>query len=98
MYLTDNWRAFRTWGVSGISPWEHEMFWKLRDGVIGGPKELTVDWDKLQQPGFSADYLGEQYETKDLAYERADWIPTLAAKGADAQQHAAADLHRRQAE
>ena len=32
-YLTDNWRAFRTWGVSAISPWEHEHFWKLRDGV-----------------------------------------------------------------
>ena len=32
-YLTDNWRAFRTWGVSAISPWEHEHFWKLRAGV-----------------------------------------------------------------
>ena len=31
-YLTDNWRAFRTWGVSAISPWEYDFFWKLRDG------------------------------------------------------------------
>ncbi len=23
MYYTDNWRAFRTWGVSANSPWEH---------------------------------------------------------------------------
>ena len=32
-YLTDNWRAFRTWGVSANSPWEYGDFWKLRDGV-----------------------------------------------------------------
>ncbi|HEY3789714.1 MAG TPA: hypothetical protein VGL71_12710, partial [Urbifossiella sp.] len=25
MYLTDNWRAFRTWGVSAISAWQHEF-------------------------------------------------------------------------
>ena len=31
-YTTDNWRAFRTWGLSGNSPWEHDRFWKLRDG------------------------------------------------------------------
>ncbi|HKI71056.1 MAG TPA: glycoside hydrolase family 2 TIM barrel-domain containing protein, partial [Verrucomicrobiae bacterium] len=30
LYLADNWRAYRTWGVSGISPWEYEHFWKLR--------------------------------------------------------------------
>ena len=24
-YLTSNWRAFRTWGVSAISPWELAM-------------------------------------------------------------------------
>ena len=28
MYLTDNWRAFRTWGVSAISAWQHDFFWK----------------------------------------------------------------------
>ena len=31
-YTTDNWRAFRTWGLSANSPWEHDRFWKLRDG------------------------------------------------------------------
>ena len=33
MYIDDNWRADRTWGVSGISPWEHGHFWSLRPGV-----------------------------------------------------------------
>ncbi|NUQ63106.1 MAG: hypothetical protein HUU20_11570 [Pirellulales bacterium] len=76
MYLQQNWRAFRTWGVSAISPWEHHFFWTLRDGVDKGRKELKTDWENLQRPGFSPDYLGEQYERMDLAFERSDWIPT----------------------
>jgi beta-galactosidase/beta-glucuronidase len=79
-YLTDNWRAFRTWGVSAISSWQHEHYWKLRDGVDRRRKNLAVDWDKLQRPGYSPDYLDDQYERMDLAYERADWIPTPAAE------------------
>ncbi len=79
-YLTDNWRAFRTWGVSAISPWEHEQYWKLRAGVDRGRRELRVDWQKLQSPGLSADYLGQRYERMDQAYERKDWLPTAAAQ------------------
>jgi hypothetical protein len=75
-YLTDNWRAFRTWGVSAISPWEHGHFWTLRDGVDKRRKELPVDWDRLQRPGFSADYIDGRYERMDLAFERSDWIAT----------------------
>ena len=52
MYLTDNLRAFRTWGVSGTSPWEYGHFWRLRDGVNKGRKELPVDWERLQRPGY----------------------------------------------
>ncbi len=80
MYLTDNWRAFRTWGVSGISPWEHEHFWKLRNGVDKRRREFKVDWENLQQPGLSPDYVENTYERMDLAFERADWIPTAAAQ------------------
>jgi hypothetical protein len=79
-YLTDNWRAFRTWGVSAISPWEHGHFWQRRDGVDRSRRALPVDWDQLQQPGFSPDYLGERYERMDLAFERSDWIATPAAE------------------
>jgi beta-galactosidase len=75
-YLTDNWRAFRTWGVSATSPWEHDHFWKLRDGVDQRRKVFPVDWDRLQRPGFSPDYLDQRYERMDLAFDRADWIPT----------------------
>jgi beta-galactosidase len=80
MYLDDNWRAFRTWGVSGISPWEHGHFWKLRDGVDKRRRDFKVDWDNLQRPGFSPDYVEKTYERWDLAFERTDWIPTAAAQ------------------
>jgi len=80
MYITDNWRAFRTWELSANSPWIHGCFWKPRDGVDRERKEFKVDWDNLQRPGFSPDYLGDRYERMDLAFKRSDWIPTVAAQ------------------
>jgi len=97
MYLSDNWRAFRTFGVSAISPWEHGMFWKPREGVNRGRRELKADWDALQRPGYSADYLDQQYERFDLAYERTDWIPAESGRAIFAKQPAAARVHWRQA-
>jgi len=79
-YLADNWRAFRTWGVSAISPWEHAQYWNLREGVDRGRQEVAVDWGNLQRPGFSPDYLDQRYERMDLAYEPSDWQATAAAK------------------
>lgn len=79
-YLTDNWRAYRTWGVSGISPWEFGHYWKLRPGVDRSRKELPVDWENLQRPGFSPDYVDERYERMDTAFERSDWMATPAAQ------------------
>jgi beta-galactosidase len=79
-YLTDNWRSFRTWGLSGVTPWQHGHYWKLKKGAATGRRELPVDWENLQRPGFSADYLGERYERRDLAYEQDDWEPTPAAE------------------
>jgi len=75
-YLTSNWRAFRTWGVSAISPWEHGFFWGLRPGVDKSRKQLKVDWENLQRPGFSPDYIDRQYERMDLAFKQSDWVPT----------------------
>ncbi len=79
-YLTFNWRAYRTWGVSGISPWEFEHFWKVREGVDRRRKNLKVDWDHLQRPGFSPDFIDQQCERMDLAFEASDWIATPAAE------------------
>ncbi len=80
MYLTDNWRAFRTWGVSAISPWEYGHFWKLRDGVNKRREEFKTDWENLQRPGFSPDYSEQRYERMDLSFGRSDWIATPAAQ------------------
>ncbi|MCX8037129.1 MAG: hypothetical protein N3D11_08825 [Candidatus Sumerlaeia bacterium] len=80
-YITDNWRAFRTWGMSANSPWEHGHFWKLRDGMDRNRREeLKTDWDNLQRPGFSADYIEQRYERMDLAYKTTDWVATPAAQ------------------
>jgi len=80
MYLTDNWRAFRTWGVSAISPWECGHYWKLREGVDRRRQDFKVDWDGLQRPGFSPDYIDQRYERMDLAYTPSDWLGTAAAQ------------------
>jgi hypothetical protein len=80
MYLTDNWRAFRTWGVSAISPWEYGHFWKLREGVNKRGEEFKTDWEHLQRPGFSPDFSEQRYERMDLSFERSDWIATPAAE------------------
>jgi len=74
-YITDNWRAFRTWGMSANSPWEYDPLWTLRDGVDRSRKELGVDWERLQRPGFSPDYLDRRFEVMPQSFERSDWIP-----------------------
>jgi hypothetical protein len=79
-YTADNWRAFRTWGLSGNSPWEHERFWKLRDVFQHHRQDLPVDWDNVQRPGFSPDFIDRTYERFDLAYERADWVASPTAQ------------------
>ncbi len=79
LYLTENWRAFRTHGVSAVSPWVFTEYWNLREGVKRDRRELSVNWDNLQRPGFSGDYV-EPNERMDLSFERADWIPTVAGE------------------
>jgi hypothetical protein len=79
-YTTDNWRAFRTWGLSGNSPWEFSRFWKLRDGYTPRRQELPVDWEQLQRPGFSPDFIDRTFARFDLAYERSDWAPSATAE------------------
>jgi hypothetical protein len=79
-YISANWPAFRTWELSANSPWNHGHYWTLREGVPKDRKELPVDWQRLQRPGFSADYISSRYERIDLAFERSDWIPTVAAE------------------
>ena len=80
LYLADNWPAYRTWGLSAISPWEYGHYWKPREGVDKRRQELKVNWERLQRPGLSADYIDERYERMDLAFGREDWVATEAAR------------------
>jgi hypothetical protein len=80
MYLTDNWRAFRTWGMSANSPWEFDNYWKLRKDVNRRRKELKVDWENLQRPGLSPDYIEDSFERMDVGFGRTDWVATPAAE------------------
>jgi beta-galactosidase len=79
-YITDNWRAHRTWGISANSPWEYAVFWKQRDGVDRRRRELKVDWDHLQQPGFSSDYIQPRQGWMSVDGARSDWVATVAAQ------------------
>ena len=79
-YITDNWRSFRTWGLSINSFWEHGRLWSLKPGVDKSRKDYVTDWDNLQRPGFSPDFVEQRYERIDVAFEHDDWIPSLGAK------------------
>ena len=98
LYLTDNWRAFRTWGVSANSPWEHEHFWKLREdrdidrrtrtaGRLGEPAAAGLQ-PRLPRPAVRTD--GPGVRTLGLGAH-------AGREGLVSQQPAAAGLYRRQA-
>jgi len=66
-------------GALGQFALEHDRFWVLRDGFEPRRRELPVDWEHLQRPGISPDYIDRTYATFDLAYDRQDWLPTPTA-------------------
>lgn len=80
MHIIDSWRAFRTWEVSCFNSWSYANFWDLRDGVDKGRQNFAVDWDNLQKPGYSPDYIEDRYQRFDLSFEKEDWIPNAAGK------------------
>jgi hypothetical protein len=79
-YIAENTRAWRTWGVSAFNAWEYASFWHLRKGTDKGRTELRVDWENLQQPGFSPDYIAGRLSSMPTDFEPADWTPDAAGK------------------
>lgn len=76
-----NWRAFRTWGLSGAnSMWHYTQYWRLKKNVEKKPVSFTTDWENLQKPGFSPDFITQQRERFDMGYSMEDWEQTIAAK------------------
>jgi hypothetical protein len=81
MHLTDNFRAFRTWGVSATSPWEYGNYWKPMAYERGpGDLGMEIDWDKLQRPGPRPVYVQEQQAKAKLAFRRSAAEATVAAQ------------------
>ena len=80
MYITDNWRAFRTYGVSALNEFGYSPFWHLRAGVKRERVDFKVNWDNVQKPGFSPDYVDSPYERMDLGFDKDDWIAGGAAQ------------------
>ena len=79
MHLTDQWRAFRSWGLSANSPWDYSAYWKLREGAENGRKTFVIDWENLQRPGFSPDFNDRaSHMIYDVSFDQSDWIPTAA--------------------
>jgi beta-galactosidase len=79
-YIHHNWRAFRTWELSGFNAWGYGNYWAVKDGVERERRDLPIAWDALQRPGFSPDYIDAQYERMDTAHEAADWEPLAPAE------------------
>jgi len=73
MYITDNWRAFRTWELSGVSGWSYDRFFVVRPDFSGEDSPADVDWDKLQRPGYSIDVIPGRPRLR-------DWVPNSAGE------------------
>ena len=71
MHLNENWRAFRTWGMSANSPWDYGNYWKRPDGFRRGGTEPQgqIDWGCLQRPGPRPAYVSEQEVRAQLAFD-----------------------------
>ena len=81
MHLSDNFRSFRTWGVSATSPWEYGIYWKPPAYERGpGDLGLDIDWDKLQRPGTRPVYVREDQAKSKMAFRRSAAEATLAAE------------------
>jgi len=79
-YLADNFRAFRTWGVSATSPWEYGAYWKPEAYEREPDLGLAIDWDTLQRPGPRPAYTQERQVKDKLAFRRSAAVATAAGQ------------------
>ena len=76
--LTENWPAFRTWGVDGVTAWTLQRHWNPKAPVTT-VEQLKVDWEKLQHPGYSPDFVNPKSRRWDIYGAEDDWVPDQAA-------------------
>ena len=82
MHIKSNWRSFRTWGVSINSPWHHSPYFRRKEGVNKERRDFTVDWENLQRPGLSPDFILDRADRMDLdvGTDRSEWMPNEAGE------------------
>ena len=56
LYMADNWRSHRAWGISAMLPWDQEAF-HVRTGASTGGRENPARWEGLKSPGIVPDIL-----------------------------------------
>lgn len=80
-YATENYRAFRAWGVSATSPpWDTSGYWKMPRGEpSAGNPDLAIDWEHLQRPGPLPAYVHEEEARDLLGYHPSGYQPTQVA-------------------
>jgi len=57
LFTQQTWPAFRTYGLSALLPWDQDDLFKTVPGASVENVALPADWDHLQRPGISPDYL-----------------------------------------
>jgi len=73
MYLKDNLRAYRTWGLSGPSGWSYDRFFGVRPDFSGQDQRPKSDWEAVQKPGYSIDFTPGRPRVS-------DWVPNPAGE------------------
>ena len=56
LYMADNWRSHRAWGISAMLPWDQEAFHE-RTGPRTDGRENPARWEGLKKPGIVPDIL-----------------------------------------
>jgi len=73
MYIKDNWRAYRTWGLSGPSAWSFDRFFIIPPGFTARDRRTEAGWNDLQKPGYSVDFIPGRPRLS-------DWVPNSAGE------------------
>ena len=79
-YLEKNWPAFRTWGVTGITAWVLARHWNPAGEAVTERVAVDADWETLQKPGYSVDFVEPHAWRWDLYGKDSYWAPDPAAK------------------
>ena len=78
-FTDDNWRAHRTWGISGILPWDSGDFWRRVSNT--GARPYPGNLQNLKRPGIVPDNLRpDGLFPNDVHGDPASFVPNPVAR------------------